>query len=95
MRDVPPGTHTISPRVDNPLSQRITVGERRASRIPYGRSRWSNWPDAYVISALAKLREDGDKRRIDGDLATLQKGEDAVGTTRWRAIGNTDLRIAS
>jgi hypothetical protein len=41
------------------------------------------------------LREDGDKRPIKGVLATLQERQDAVGTTRWRAIEDKDLRIAS
>ena len=35
---------------------------------------------------LAALKEDGDTRRIEGDLATFQEREDAVGTERWRAL---------
>jgi 2-methylisocitrate lyase-like PEP mutase family enzyme len=35
---------------------------------------------------LAALKEDGDTRRIEGDLATFQEREDAVGTARWRAL---------
>ena len=35
---------------------------------------------------LAALKEDGDTRRIEGDLGTFQEREDAVGTARWRAI---------
>jgi 2-methylisocitrate lyase-like PEP mutase family enzyme len=35
---------------------------------------------------LAALKEDGDTRRIEADLATFQEREDVVGTTRWRAL---------
>src|SRR6266550_351726 len=35
---------------------------------------------------LAALKEDGDTRRIEGDLATFQEREDAVGTARWGAL---------
>jgi 2-methylisocitrate lyase-like PEP mutase family enzyme len=35
---------------------------------------------------LAALREDGDTRRIEDELATFQEREDAVGTARWRAL---------
>jgi 2-methylisocitrate lyase-like PEP mutase family enzyme len=36
--------------------------------------------------ALAALKEDGDTRRIEEELATFQEREDAVGTARWRAL---------
>jgi 2-methylisocitrate lyase-like PEP mutase family enzyme len=35
---------------------------------------------------LAALKEDGDTRRIEDELATFQEREDVVGTTRWRAL---------
>jgi len=35
---------------------------------------------------LAVLKADGDTRRIEGELATFQEREDAVGTDRWRAL---------
>jgi 2-methylisocitrate lyase-like PEP mutase family enzyme len=35
---------------------------------------------------LAALKEDGDTRRIEADLATFQEREDIVGTSRWRAL---------
>ena len=35
---------------------------------------------------LAALKEDGDTRRIEDELATFQEREDAVGTARWRAL---------
>ena len=35
---------------------------------------------------LAALKEDGDTSRIEGDLATFQEREDAVGTARWREL---------
>ncbi len=35
---------------------------------------------------LAALKEDGDTSRIEGELATFQEREDAVGTARWRAL---------
>jgi 2-methylisocitrate lyase-like PEP mutase family enzyme len=43
--------------------------------------------------ALAALREDGDTRRIEGDLATFQEREDAVGTARWRALEEKYMRL--
>jgi 2,3-dimethylmalate lyase len=42
---------------------------------------------------LAALKEDGDTSRIDADLATFQEREDAVGTTRWRALEEKYLHI--
>ena len=35
---------------------------------------------------LAALKKDGDTRRVEGELATFQEREDAVGTARWRAL---------
>jgi hypothetical protein len=43
--------------------------------MPYGRFRWSGWPDAYEISAPAGLREDDYKGSIEGQLATFQARE--------------------
>ena len=43
---------------------------------------------------LAVLREDGDTRRIEDELATFQEREDAVGTARWRALEQKYLRFA-
>jgi len=41
---------------------------------------------------LAALKEDGDTTRIEGDLATFQEREDAVGTGRWRALEEKYMR---
>ena len=41
---------------------------------------------------LSALKEDGDTRRIEGDLATFQEREDAVGTARWRALEDKYMR---
>ena len=41
---------------------------------------------------LAALKEDGDTRRIETELATFQEREDAVGTDRWRALEEKYLR---
>ena len=41
---------------------------------------------------LAALKEDGDTSRIEGDLATFQEREDAVGTSRWRALEEKYMR---
>jgi len=35
---------------------------------------------------LKAMKEDGDTRRVDADLATFQEREDAVGTASWRAL---------
>jgi 2,3-dimethylmalate lyase len=35
---------------------------------------------------LAALKEDGDTNRVEGELATFQERETAVGTDRWRAL---------
>jgi 2-methylisocitrate lyase-like PEP mutase family enzyme len=42
---------------------------------------------------LAALKEDGDTRRIEDELATFQEREDAVGTARWRALDAKYLRL--
>jgi 2-methylisocitrate lyase-like PEP mutase family enzyme len=42
---------------------------------------------------LAVLKEDGDISRIEGELATFQEREDAVGTDRWRALEEKYLRL--
>src|SRR5947208_1828723 len=42
---------------------------------------------------LAALKEDGDTSRIEGDLATFQEREDAVGTARWRALEEEYMRL--
>jgi 2,3-dimethylmalate lyase len=42
---------------------------------------------------LEVLKEDGDTTRIEADLATFQEREDAVGTSRWRALEDKYLRI--
>jgi 2-methylisocitrate lyase-like PEP mutase family enzyme len=43
---------------------------------------------------LKALKEDGDTGRIEGDLATFQEREDAVGTARWRALEEKYMRVA-
>jgi 2-methylisocitrate lyase-like PEP mutase family enzyme len=42
---------------------------------------------------LAVLKEDGDTTRIEGELATFQEREDAVGTAGWRALEDKYMRI--
>jgi 2-methylisocitrate lyase-like PEP mutase family enzyme len=42
---------------------------------------------------LAALKEDGDTSRIEGDLATFQEREEAVGTSRWRALEEKYMRV--
>jgi 2-methylisocitrate lyase-like PEP mutase family enzyme len=42
---------------------------------------------------LAALKEDGDTRRIECDLASFQEREDAVGTARWRALEEKYLTL--
>ena len=42
---------------------------------------------------LTALKEDGDTRRVEAELATFQEREDAVGTDRWRALEDKYLRI--
>jgi 2-methylisocitrate lyase-like PEP mutase family enzyme len=41
---------------------------------------------------LAALKEDGDISRLEGELATFQEREDAVGTDRWRALEEKYMR---
>ena len=48
--------------------------------------------DVLLVTCVAALKEDGDTRRIEGDLATFQEREDAVGTARWRALEDKYLR---
>src|SRR6516225_9074342 len=42
---------------------------------------------------LKALKEDGDTGRVEGDLATFQEREDAVGTARWRALEDKYMRV--
>jgi 2-methylisocitrate lyase-like PEP mutase family enzyme len=42
---------------------------------------------------LAALKEDGDTRRIEDELATFQEREDAVGTARWRALEQKYMQL--
>src|SRR6201998_1666592 len=42
---------------------------------------------------LAALKEDGDARRVENELATFQEREDAIGTARWRALEAQYLRL--
>ena len=42
---------------------------------------------------LKALKEDGDTGRVEGDLATFQEREDAVGTSRWRALEEKYMRV--
>ena len=42
---------------------------------------------------LAALKENGDTRRIEGELATFQEREDAVGTAGWRALEEKYMRL--
>jgi 2-methylisocitrate lyase-like PEP mutase family enzyme len=42
---------------------------------------------------LAVLKEDGHTTRIEGDLATFQEREDAVGTAAWRELEEKYLRV--
>ncbi len=41
---------------------------------------------------LQALKEDGDTRRIEADLATFQEREDAVGTAAWRVLEEKYMR---
>jgi 2-methylisocitrate lyase-like PEP mutase family enzyme len=41
---------------------------------------------------LHAMKEDGDTRRVEGDLATFQEREEAVGTEHWRALEERYLR---
>ena len=42
---------------------------------------------------LCAMKEDGDTRRVEPDLATFQEREQAVGTDRWRALEERYMRI--
>jgi len=42
---------------------------------------------------LAALKEDGDTSRVEGDLATFQEREDAVGTARWGALEEKYMQL--
>jgi len=42
---------------------------------------------------LKALKENGDTGRVEGDLATFQEREDAVGTSRWRALEEKYMRV--
>jgi len=42
---------------------------------------------------LAALKEDGDTRRIENELATFQEREDAIGTARWRALEQKYMQL--
>src|SRR4029077_890206 len=42
---------------------------------------------------LRAMKEDGDTRRVEADLATFQEREEAVGTADWRALEDKYLRI--
>jgi 2-methylisocitrate lyase-like PEP mutase family enzyme len=42
---------------------------------------------------LRAMKEDGDTRRVEADLATFQEREEAVGTAEWRAIEERYLRL--
>jgi len=41
---------------------------------------------------LAVLKQDGDARRVEGDLATFEEREQAVGTARWRGLEEKYMR---
>ena len=43
---------------------------------------------------LRALKEDGDTRRVEGELASFQEREAAVHTAKWRALEEKYLRIA-
>src|SRR5215468_6949363 len=42
---------------------------------------------------LAALKEDGDTSRVEGDMASFQEREEAVGTSRWRALEEKYMRV--
>ena len=44
---------------------------------------------------LLAMKEDGDTRRVEADLATFQEREDAVGTARWRELEAKYMQIDS
>src|SRR5258708_1335995 len=41
---------------------------------------------------LRAMKEDGDTRRVEGDLATFQEREEAVGTAGWRELEEKYMR---
>ena len=43
---------------------------------------------------LQAMKEDGDARRVESELATFQDREDAVGTAGWRALEERYLRLS-
>jgi 2-methylisocitrate lyase-like PEP mutase family enzyme len=43
---------------------------------------------------LQAMKEDGHTTRVEGDLATFQEREDAVGTAHWRALEEKYMREA-
>jgi 2,3-dimethylmalate lyase len=43
---------------------------------------------------LKAMKEDGDTRRVEADLATFQEREEAVGTANWRTLEERYLRFA-
>src|SRR5215472_15059862 len=42
---------------------------------------------------LRALKENGDTSRVEGDMASFQEREDAVGTARWRELEEKYLRL--
>jgi 2-methylisocitrate lyase-like PEP mutase family enzyme len=42
---------------------------------------------------LRAMKEDGDTRRVEADLATFQEREEAVGTARWSELEDKYMRI--
>jgi 2-methylisocitrate lyase-like PEP mutase family enzyme len=42
---------------------------------------------------LRVLKEDGDTRRVEADLATFEEREEAVGTALWRALDEKYLKV--
>jgi 2-methylisocitrate lyase-like PEP mutase family enzyme len=42
---------------------------------------------------LRAMKDDGDTRRVEADLATFQEREDAVGTAGWRALEERYMRV--
>jgi 2-methylisocitrate lyase-like PEP mutase family enzyme len=42
---------------------------------------------------LRAMKEDGDTRRVEGDLATFQEREDAVGIASWNALEQKYMRV--
>ena len=42
---------------------------------------------------LTALKEDGDTRRVENELATFQEREDAIGTARWRDLEQKYMQL--